>query len=208
MARMRPHFASADVTERQNGGGTRPGPGRRAVGKDHLCRAAGDADRPKAGSISRPPRRSTARCASGSRPTAGPAPGRFATIEEPINLTDALIESSKEFDVVLVDCLTLWITNLLGARRRRRRRRSRSWWSRCSRSRRARVILVSNEVGLGIVPDNALARTLPRSRRRRAPAARRNLRRRLFRRGRAADDAQGLAAAGAERDDRSGVHQA
>jgi adenosylcobinamide kinase/adenosylcobinamide-phosphate guanylyltransferase len=84
--------------------------------------------------------------------------GRFATIEEPINLTEALIESSKEFDTILVDCLTLWITNLLGhgvnvasavdelavALRQ---------------IKTARVILVSNEVGLGIVPDNALART-------------------------------------------------
>lgn len=84
--------------------------------------------------------------------------GRFATIEEPINLTDALIETSKTFDVVLVDCLTLWITNLLGkgadvAGQVEELAVALRQISSC------RVILVSNEVGLGIVPDNALART-------------------------------------------------
>ena len=85
--------------------------------------------------------------------------GRFATIEEPINLTDALIESSqgvRRDPRRLPDALDHQPSR---ARRRCRRARSTSWWWRCSRSRRARVILVSNEVGLGIVPDNALART-------------------------------------------------
>ena len=40
---------------------------------------------------------------------------RFATLEEPIDLTAALKTGAKTHDVILVDCLTLWITNLLGA---------------------------------------------------------------------------------------------
>ncbi len=57
---------------------------------------------------------------------------------------------------MLVDCLTLWLSNLLlaGADARLGRR----CWTRPWRARHAPTVLVSNEVGLGIVPDNALAR--------------------------------------------------
>lgn len=84
--------------------------------------------------------------------------GRFATIEEPVNLTDAIIEGSKTFDAVLVDCLTLWITNMLGANRDVAEGVS-DLVAVLAGIDTCRVILVSNEVGLGIVPDNALART-------------------------------------------------
>ncbi len=84
--------------------------------------------------------------------------GRFATIEEPINLTDAIIESSKVYDVVLVDCLTLWITNLLVAGEDVAGLVEELAVT-LQQIRPARVILISNEVGLGIVPDNALARS-------------------------------------------------
>ncbi|MFN5720538.1 MAG: bifunctional adenosylcobinamide kinase/adenosylcobinamide-phosphate guanylyltransferase, partial [Bradyrhizobium sp.] len=59
--------------------------------------------------------------------------------------------------VRLVDCLTLWLSNLLHAER--------DWSQEVTRlaealsRQRSPVILVTNEVGLGIVPDNALART-------------------------------------------------
>ena len=86
----------------------------------------------------------------------------FSTIEEPINLTDALIESSREFDVILVDCLTLWITNLLGGGADVAGQVEELAVT-LQQIKRARVILVSNEVGLGIVPDNPLARIGRRS---------------------------------------------
>src|ERR1700710_675278 len=41
--------------------------------------------------------------------------GRFSTLEEPIALSTALKAAAKTHDVILVDCLTLWITNLLVA---------------------------------------------------------------------------------------------
>ncbi len=84
--------------------------------------------------------------------------GRFATIEEPIALSEALIEAGKTFDVVLVDCLTLWISNLLG-RSMDVAQEVDALAAALPRITRSRIILVSNEVGLGIVPDNALART-------------------------------------------------
>jgi adenosylcobinamide kinase/adenosylcobinamide-phosphate guanylyltransferase len=84
--------------------------------------------------------------------------GRFATIEEPIEVTDAIIKASKAHDVVLVDCLTLWITNLLGAGADVAGLVEELAVA-LAQIKRTRVILVSNEVGLGIVPDNALARS-------------------------------------------------
>lgn len=78
----------------------------------------------------------------------------WTTIEEPLALPDAL--KAHAGAAVLVDCLTLWLTNLMIA-------------GRCAESAvddlvsalaavRGTVVLVSNEVGLGIVPDNELAR--------------------------------------------------
>lgn len=84
--------------------------------------------------------------------------GRFTTIEEPIELSDALLVAAREHDVILVDCLTLWITNLLMENADVAAAVS-ELGATLMEIRTAKVILVSNEVGLGIVPDNAMART-------------------------------------------------
>jgi len=83
---------------------------------------------------------------------------RFATIEEPLALSDALLVAAREHDVILVDCLTLWITNLLIANQDVAMAVS-ELGATLVQLKTARVIMVSNEVGLGIVPDNAMART-------------------------------------------------
>lgn len=83
--------------------------------------------------------------------------GRFTTVEEPIELAQAILTVAKSHDVILVDCLTLWITNLLGAEKDVAAAVE-DLAATLSRMKAARVILVSNEVGLGIVPDNPLAR--------------------------------------------------
>ncbi|MBI5687572.1 MAG: bifunctional adenosylcobinamide kinase/adenosylcobinamide-phosphate guanylyltransferase [Verrucomicrobia bacterium] len=84
----------------------------------------------------------------------------WQTIEAPVALAEALREHAGEADVVLVDCLTVWLGNLLCAEQGPAR-----WQGDVVPSllaelgrRRAHVIVVSNEVGMGIVPDNALAR--------------------------------------------------
>ncbi len=82
---------------------------------------------------------------------------RFATLEEPLALAKALRAGAREHDVILVDCLTLWITNLLGANHDVAQAVD-ELVATLPAIEDARVILVSNEVGLGIVPDNALAR--------------------------------------------------
>ena len=84
--------------------------------------------------------------------------GQFATIEEPLALSDALLKASTRHDVILVDCLTLWITNLLMANKDVAGAVS-QLGATLVELKTAKVILVSNEVGLGIVPDNAMART-------------------------------------------------
>lgn len=84
--------------------------------------------------------------------------GRFATIEEPLLLPAALETAAAQHDAILVDCLTLWVTNLLGAGRDVAEAVE-HLGTVLTRIESCRVILVSNEVGLGIVPDNPLART-------------------------------------------------
>jgi adenosylcobinamide kinase/adenosylcobinamide-phosphate guanylyltransferase len=84
--------------------------------------------------------------------------GRFDTIEEPLALAKSLERASEGHDVILVDCLTLWVTNLLGAGRDVAEAVE-ELSATLAALQSTRVILVSNEVGLGIVPDNPLART-------------------------------------------------
>ncbi|MGY3483285.1 adenosylcobinamide kinase/adenosylcobinamide-phosphate guanylyltransferase [Bradyrhizobium sp. USDA 4011] len=75
--------------------------------------------------------------------------------EVPLDLVAALAETDGG-GARLVDCLTLWLSNLLHAER--------DWSQEVTRlvdalpRQRSPVIMVTNEVGLGIVPDNALAR--------------------------------------------------
>lgn len=83
---------------------------------------------------------------------------RFTTIEEPLALSEALLLAAKQHDVILVDCLTLWITNLLLANQDVAAAVS-ELGATLVQLKTAKVILVSNEVGQGIVPDNAMART-------------------------------------------------
>lgn len=84
--------------------------------------------------------------------------GRFATIEEPVRLTQAVVTAARSHDVILVDCLTLWITNLLEANRDVAEAVE-DLAGVLVELDSAKVILVSNEVGLGIVPDNPMARS-------------------------------------------------
>jgi len=80
----------------------------------------------------------------------------WTTVEAPLTLTDAIESHAKAGNIVLVDCLTLWLSNQMMAEQNIETERSML----CSTllAAKAPVLLVSNEVGLGIVPENALAR--------------------------------------------------
>ena len=80
----------------------------------------------------------------------GPA---WRTVEAPLDLAGALAKVGPD-DVAVVDCLTLWASNLMHAERDVETEAATLIAALAGRE----VLLVSNEVGLGIVPDNALAR--------------------------------------------------
>ena len=80
----------------------------------------------------------------------------WTTVEEPLNLVEALKSSCSPGAFVLVDCLTLWLTNIMLAERDIAEE-SAELLS-VIRGLPGPCALVSNEVGYGIVPENALAR--------------------------------------------------
>lgn len=90
--------------------------------------------------------------------------GEWHTIEEPIHLSQALARSDGHYQAILVDCLTLWISNLLfkyedaADNIEERIQEDLQRLKSTLLGMVTPVILVSNEVGMGIVPDNALAR--------------------------------------------------
>ncbi|MCL6708409.1 bifunctional adenosylcobinamide kinase/adenosylcobinamide-phosphate guanylyltransferase [Pseudomonas sp. R2.Fl] len=80
----------------------------------------------------------------------------WTTHEEPFDLADRLWAIDAPDRVVLVDCLTLWVTNLM--MEKRSVDAAATSLVKVLPSLSARIIVVSNEVGLGIVPDNRMAR--------------------------------------------------
>jgi adenosylcobinamide kinase / adenosylcobinamide-phosphate guanylyltransferase len=85
-------------------------------------------------------------------------PSTWATVEEPVEV-EAALAAVPEDTYVLIDCLTLWVANLM----------ERGWRSAAVRDRAitaadlaagrtSGTVVVSNEVGSGIVPVNTLAR--------------------------------------------------
>jgi adenosylcobinamide kinase / adenosylcobinamide-phosphate guanylyltransferase len=84
-------------------------------------------------------------------------PPGWTTVEEPVEIRAALDASAESF--VILDCLSLWVSNLMG----------RDWdddaieteaacVARAAASRRAPTVVVTNEVGLGVVPATPLGR--------------------------------------------------
>lgn len=80
----------------------------------------------------------------------------WTTHEEPVDLVGQLKRIDDPSRVVLVDCLTLWVTNLMLDNQEVAARSAEL--AAFLPQLKARVILVSNEVGLGIVPENRMAR--------------------------------------------------
>jgi adenosylcobinamide kinase/adenosylcobinamide-phosphate guanylyltransferase len=83
----------------------------------------------------------------------GPA---WTTVEEPLDLAGAIAAHAASGRPVLVDCLTLWLSNVMAAGRDAANERDRLVAA--LRGLRGAAVLVSNEVGLGIVPQTPLGR--------------------------------------------------
>jgi adenosylcobinamide kinase/adenosylcobinamide-phosphate guanylyltransferase len=80
----------------------------------------------------------------------------WRTVEEPLDLLGALQRECAPGRIVLVDCLTLWLSNLMVAGREVEAESARLLEALSGLA--GPVVLVSNEVGQGVVPDNAMAR--------------------------------------------------
>jgi len=105
-------------------------------------------------------------------------PSTWRLIEEPLNIRDILIQLKDEDVVILLDCVTLWLTNLLLAGQAEASLQAEQGThdpilpdhvepqivatvrevAQLAREIKPPVIFVSNEVGQGIVPDNPMAR--------------------------------------------------
>jgi adenosylcobinamide kinase/adenosylcobinamide-phosphate guanylyltransferase len=81
----------------------------------------------------------------------------FTTFEEPLDVASRILEEQEHFNTFVVDCATLWLSNHLLAGGVDLVQQCRRLIETAAVTR-ARVLLVANEVGCGIVPENALAR--------------------------------------------------
>ncbi|MGP8244965.1 MAG: bifunctional adenosylcobinamide kinase/adenosylcobinamide-phosphate guanylyltransferase [Bryobacteraceae bacterium] len=92
-------------------------------------------------------------------------PAEWQTVEAPLGLAEAVEEASREAAVVLVDCLTIWLGNLMFENRQAPAAETEAAalaeidrMAAASRTGGRQVILVSNEVGCATVPDSPVAR--------------------------------------------------
>jgi len=93
-------------------------------------------------------------------------PNSWQTFEAPYHADQILLEAAKTADVILFDCLTLYTSNLLLSDNTPSNREERFQYIMkeidkllySSHKSQATILFVTNEVGMGIVPENALAR--------------------------------------------------
>ncbi|MFO7559979.1 MAG: bifunctional adenosylcobinamide kinase/adenosylcobinamide-phosphate guanylyltransferase [Desulfobacterales bacterium] len=84
----------------------------------------------------------------------------WETVEAPLDLPQAISECANRADVVLADCLTLWISNLMMEETEEKKMVMEiDRLVHSLKNAPSPVIMVSNEVGAGIVPENLLARS-------------------------------------------------
>ena len=88
----------------------------------------------------------------------------FETIEEPLHLGQALSRVSDPNAGILIDCLTVWMGNLThhfsqSASDRARIASEVEHFKRALMQTESKIVIVTNEIGMGIVPDNALSRS-------------------------------------------------
>ncbi len=86
-------------------------------------------------------------------------PGSWQTFEEPREITRLLKRIGCKFDITIIDCLTLLVSNLLlkGLKENEIERRVSQMFS-VIKKNKGQAIIVSNEVGLSIVPQSPMAR--------------------------------------------------
>jgi adenosyl cobinamide kinase/adenosyl cobinamide phosphate guanylyltransferase len=88
----------------------------------------------------------------------GERPAEWTTVEEPVDLEGA-IAGVPAGATCVVDCLSLWVSNLIESRAPEEIEAKGAASARAAAARNGLTIAVTNEVGLGIVPANELARS-------------------------------------------------
>lgn len=90
-------------------------------------------------------------------------PANWQTIEEQVAVAKAVTDAASQFDCLLIDCLTLWVSNMLFAPDFENASDEQILdevreLCLAATTGQADVIVVSSEVGCGVVPDNAISR--------------------------------------------------
>lgn len=85
-------------------------------------------------------------------------PVDWQVLEEPIYLADRLLQCDQANQLILVDCLTLWLTNLLLAEDHALQQQQMQKLFEVLPQLQSQIILVSNETGLGVVPMGEISR--------------------------------------------------
>lgn len=85
-------------------------------------------------------------------------PSDWGLVEEPLALASVIAHHAEKGHCILVDCLTLWLSNLLMLEDEARFTTEREALLTTIQTVNSPLLLVSNEVGHGIVPMNALSR--------------------------------------------------
>ncbi len=88
-------------------------------------------------------------------------PKHWKVIEEPLALAKVIKEEDKQNQCLIVDCLTLWLTNLLcknPAINEHELRKEYASLSKILQNAYGHIILISNEVNMSIIPNNPLSR--------------------------------------------------
>jgi len=81
------------------------------------------------------------------------------TFEEPVKVPEIIGDIKDKYSVIVLDCLTLWLSNLIHCNADIKRNIENLFNSLQITHHSSRIYIVSNEVGMGIVPENELARS-------------------------------------------------
>jgi adenosylcobinamide kinase/adenosylcobinamide-phosphate guanylyltransferase len=83
----------------------------------------------------------------------------YITVEEPYNIAKSITSISTQVDVIVIDCLTVWLGNLLHRYGEETEKFAEiENFEKKLPNARCDIIIVTNEIGMGIIPHNALAR--------------------------------------------------
>ena len=85
-------------------------------------------------------------------------PSNWDLVEEPLHLSSVIADREQKHEVVLIDCLTLWLSNWLCSNKQSEWLEEKERFVSQLQKSEKQIILVSNEVGSGIVPMGELSR--------------------------------------------------